>query len=297
MSRSPSTTTTQKPKRRWVAFSLRTAGIAFTALALWMGWYSNRAWQQRRAVETILRKGGRVCYVFNDPVRDPTAVTAPKPALADYLGLDFVDTVTIAEFLGKDFTDDDLALLDDLPHVHWLRFYDTSITGSGFRHVSARTKVNVLLVNLSPLENAALMEIGRMSQLKTLHITEGASITDDGLASLAPLRHLESLSLSQCTISNAGLARLDPPATLREVSLEDTQIGDAGVALLARLPNLERLSLVGSPVTDASTAHFAAMPSLKSVMLGNTRVSDQALRALQAKAGPSLYVAPDPDRR
>ena len=286
---------TSKPKRRWVAISLRTAALCFTALAVWMGWYSNRAWQQRRAVETILRKGGRICYYYNDPVRDPMAVSAPQPALANYLGIDFVETVTIAEFLGKDFTDADLALLDQLPRVHWLRLYDTSITGSGFRHVSSCKKVTVLLVNLSPLEDLALTEIGRMPQLKTLHITDGSRITDDGLRALASLRQLESLSLSQCDISDAGLEKLDPPESLREVSLEDTHIGNASVSLLARLPNVTRLSLVGSPVGDAAIPDLARMSGLKSVMLGNTRTSNEGLRDLQARTGPRVVVSPNPD--
>jgi hypothetical protein len=289
--------TRQKPKRRWVSVSLRTAAIAFTALALAMGWYSNRAWQQRRAVEVIRGKGGRIHYAHNDPVFHPVPSEVKTPPLAEYLGLDFVDSVTMVEYLGKKFNDDDLALLDHLPEVHWLRIYDTAVTGAGFGHVSARRNIDTLLVHLTSLEDSALAEIGRMPQLTTLHITEGSKITDEGVARLATLRRLESLSLSQCAISNAGLAALDPPETLQSISLEDTRIGDAGVALLERLPHLERISLVGSPVSDVALAHLRRMPGLKSVMLGNTQVSNDGLRQLQAQRGSSLYVSPDPDGR
>ena len=286
------------PRRRWLSFTLRGLLIVFTALALTLGWYANRALRQRAAVAVILQKGGRISYSHNDFKAVPSPELATPPPLAGLLGIDFVDTVTVAEFLGPQFNDDDLQLLDSLPRIHWLRIYETKVTGSGFDHVARCRRVTWLLVNHSPLTDEALPAIGRMRQLTTLHLVD-TRLTDAQLHSLAPLTALQSLSLSQCSISDAGLEQLPLPATLTDLSLENTRIGDRGIELLQRqnLPLLTRLCLYGSQATDASIPTLTKMPQVTSIILGSTQVTPDGLRQLQAARSSGMYISPDPDGR
>ena len=281
-------------KRRWLSISLRGLLLVVTVLALYLGWHANLALRQRAAVASVLRRGGRIFYSYADPVQNPAYELATPPRLAGLLGIDFVDRVTVVEFIGPEFGDDDLRLLDDMPYVRWLRIYGTSVTGKTFEHVADRPRITVLLVNHSPLEDAALAEIGRMRHLKTLHLVD-TRITDAGLGSLVELKRLESLSLSECEISDTGLASWPLPATLMEVSLENTNVSDETVMQLVSLPQLSRLTLYGSPVTDDSIATLAQMPQLKAVMLGETKVTDDGLRRLIEGRGQQLVVSPDPD--
>jgi hypothetical protein len=43
-------------RRRWLSFTLRGLLLAFTALALGLGWYANRARRQQAAVAVILSR-------------------------------------------------------------------------------------------------------------------------------------------------------------------------------------------------------------------------------------------------
>jgi hypothetical protein len=60
----------------------------------------------------------------------------------------------------------------------------------------------------------------------------GCAITDEGLAELASLPHLECLCLSKTKISNAGLERLQEMPSLEFVDLADTAVAADGVGKL-----------------------------------------------------------------
>ena len=278
-------------KRRWFSFSLRTTALLLTILLILLGVFANRALRQQKAVATILAKGGRVFHEYDNPLESPLPL-APHWS-AKYIGLDFVETVTGVDLIGQEFTDDDLALLDDLPRLRWLYLYDTKMTGAGFQHVSQLRHVENLVVNLTPLTDEAMPEVAKMKQLTDLHIT-GAKITDLGARAVAQLPNLETLSLSDCPVTDAGFSS-PLPDSLREVSLEDTALTDAGLRQLGSLPNLTRLSLYGTKVTDQCVPYLTSLPNLRAIMLGNTAVSDTGLRKLKALGGRALVVSPDPE--
>jgi hypothetical protein len=280
------------PRRRsWFTFSLRTVGIVLTVLLVVLGYWANRSLRQRAAVESILRRGGRINYVTEDLSKVAVGAPTAEPHwLAKYLGRDFIEGVGVAEFIGKDFTDADLKLLDDLPDVHWFRIYETQITGSEFAHVSRLKKLRSLLVHHSPLGDDAMIEVGKLHDLELLYLQD-TRITDRGAVRVSGLDKLTRLTMSRCAITDAALAEgLSPDIT--ELSLEDTGITDAGLVPIGRLQHLERLSLVGSKVTDDGVAALQSMKSLKAVMLGDT-VSQQGLLKLQERR-PDLYVSPSP---
>jgi Leucine-rich repeat (LRR) protein len=267
--------------------------LTITVGALAFGWYANRALRQRAAVAAILRQGGRIYYAHNDPLR-VNAQAATPPPLAGLLGVDFVDTVTVAEFIGPEFDDADLVWLDALPAIHWLRIHETKLTGASFQHVSRCRQITALVINGSPLQDVALPEIGRMQQLGTLHLVD-TRITDAELHSLSNLTGLNSLTLSGCAITDAGLASCALAPTIRELSLENTRVGDAGITQLQQLPLLGRLSLYGSQVSDAGVVGLSQIAPLRSVMLGSTHVTNDGLRQLRDSSMPWLYISPSPN--
>jgi hypothetical protein len=275
----------------WFTFSLRTVGIVLTVLLVVLGYWANRSLRQRAAVESILRRGGRIHYASEDVSKLAVgAPTAEAHWLAKYLGRDFVEGVAIAEFIGQDFADADLKLLDDLPDIHWLRIYDTQVTGSEFAHVARLKKLRSLLVHHSPLGDEALVEVGKLHDLELLYL-EDTRITDRGAVHASALMKLTRLTMSRCSITEEALAEGLPPK-LVELSLEDTGIGDAGVLVIGKLEHLERLSLVGSKVTDKAVPSLQQIKSLKAVTFGDT-LSQQGLLKLQERR-PDLYISPSP---
>lgn len=281
---------------RWRTVSLRTFFVVLTVALLALGWYANRALQQRAAVAAIRRQGGTVLYSHETNA----SLGAPPPRLslraAKWLGIDFVDHVAWVTMEGSKFDDADLKLLDALPRLSQLSLYETNIRGQSFHHVSRCRNLTFLVINETPLEDRALVEIGRMPQLTSLHLVD-TKLTDAGLQHLAGLERLSDLSLSGAPITDASLAQARLPETLTVLSLGQTQIGDEGVRQLERLPRLRWLCLNDCGVSDASIESLMKMPRLRHVTLNRTRMSNAGLSRLQAALGPGCTVTPHPQGR
>lgn len=106
----------------------------------------------------------------------------------------------------------------------------------------------------------AMAQVGRCASLRRLYLWQANGLSDQGAASLAPLRELESLH-----INNA-------------------RIGDAALAVFARLPKLRRLTLQGHDFSDAGLRSLGAATSLQSLWVGNGggRITDAGLAALRS---------------
>jgi uncharacterized membrane protein/mono/diheme cytochrome c family protein len=98
-------------------------------------------------------------------------------------------------------------------------------------------------------ELAALSAIAPAVQWLDL---SGTSVTDAGLAALAPMRRLERLRLDLTKVTDAGLKRLAPLRQLASLNLRGTAVTDAGLADLRSLPRLRSLYVWQTAVTPAA---------------------------------------------
>src|SRR5262245_16913044 len=128
------------------------------------------------------------------------------------------------------------------------------------------------------------------TQLREL-VLEGqwATVTDQGLASLAGLVRLRSLTLRAVKGPTlAGLARLSGLKNLRSLYLFDFRnLNDSELPLLKALPALESLSLVHcESLTDAGLAHLSALKHLRELDLGsNHQLTEEGLKHLGKLTG------------
>jgi internalin A len=111
-------------------------------------------------------------------------------------------------FSGTDVTDDDLAILRNLPRLEILTLSRTAVSDSGLKH------------------------LGGLKNLKQLHLP--ARTTDEGLANLVGLSKLQLLDILDSQVTDAGLEYLKGLANLRVVLLNGTQVTAAGVRDLQR---------------------------------------------------------------
>jgi hypothetical protein len=84
----------QKPKRRWVRFSIRTLLIGVTIFCVWLGWQAESA-RERIALIKLVNKTGGECYAqqygthwgmtyqYARPSDDPDAPSAIRRMLGD----------------------------------------------------------------------------------------------------------------------------------------------------------------------------------------------------------------------
>ena len=92
----PDSPTIPKPKRRWLQFSLRTFLVLVTVFAVWFGWLTHKAREQRKAVAWVEKMGGGVIYDAEPP--------GPK-WVRDILGIDFVADVSSIYLSNAQVTD------------------------------------------------------------------------------------------------------------------------------------------------------------------------------------------------
>ena len=115
-----------------------------------------------------------------------------------------------------------------------------------------------------------LKQIGRLLQLKTLHIELARQLTAKGFESLAALPALQTLGLYDVPLPKGALASLARIRNLKELSLAECGLTDDDVAALAACAELTSLSLRGNAVTDAGLDSVVKLTKLEVLDLGNS---------------------------
>lgn len=130
---------------------------------------------------------------------------------------------------------------------------------------------------------------GDHEELEVEFHLRGRKLTDEGLASVAPLKNVVSLNLRSTKITSGGLVHLKGLAKLRRLHLERTEVGDEGIEHLLGLVDLEYLNLYATRITDKSLERLAGLRKLKRLYLWQTDVTDKGVARLE-KALPELKI-------
>ena len=103
-------------------YRLRTLLIVTTIVAVWLGWWSHKARQQREAVAALRNAGFSAGYSFRLPwtggIQDP-----PKWPfwLVKLIGVDYLANVTFLELRGRsELTEADIAHIRNLTALGWV---------------------------------------------------------------------------------------------------------------------------------------------------------------------------------
>ncbi len=201
--------TANKPKRRFLRFSLRALLVFMLVVCVTLGWKVEKARKQREAVAWVQECGEHVFYDYElDDARK--RVPNPQPPGPKWL----------RELLGIDFFDDVVAVaFDQVSDVTPL---------AGLTSLESLMLVGTQVSDVSPLAG--------LTSLKLLYLSD-AHVTD--ITPLAGLTSLEQLYLANTQVSDvtplAGLTSLE------QLALTGTQVKD--VTPLAGLKNLKELHL------------------------------------------------------
>lgn len=141
-------------------------------------------------------------------------------------------------------TDQELEIVDGLPHLE------------------------VLDLRGAPITDEALIHLENLPKLRELYLG-GSVITD------------VEQTLFRTTITDAATPQIAKLKSLRVLSLARTGVTDAGIAPLAKLPNLEDLFLVDVHVTDDAVEDLGKLKSLKHLYLHETPITAAGVKRLQ----------------
>ena len=164
----------------------------------------------------------------------------------------------------------------------------------------AETETSEPAVTASPVELptaaqiAALQKAGAKlarnaaGQIIEVDLGETAA-TDEVLAHLVGLAHVQEISLYQTKITSAGLVHLKKLTKVKRLFLNDTAVGDEGMTSLSELVNLQTLGLSGTKISDRGLVHLAKLTKLESLFALGTQVTDTGAAELQ-KALPECDI-------
>jgi YHS domain-containing protein len=109
--------------------------------------------------------------------------------------------------VGKQATDEDVALVKTLPNVQQLVLHNTAVTDAGVAHLSGLTSLTHLHLNKTAITDAALVHLKGLSNLEYLNLYE-TGVTDEGIKHLAGLKKLRKLYLWQTKVTADGAKAL-----------------------------------------------------------------------------------------
>ena len=108
----------------------------------------------------------------------------------------------------------------------------------------------------------------------------GTQISDEGLAKLASLQHLDDLNLGYTTLTGAGFANVTF-TSLKKLSFRGCeQLTVDGFKQIVNCQNLEKLDLVESNIDDPFLQEIAKLDKLLTLWIDDTKVTNAGLSYL-----------------
>lgn len=139
-----------------------------------------------------------------------------------------------------------------------------------------------LSTSASPLGSKWLRAVfGEHVFAEIVHVNvEGPKVTDESLALISSLPHLQLLGVRSDRITDKGVATIAESKELQSLTLRSTNVTKASIDYLQALPELEFLRCSGKHVNDSWIEHFGKLASLKTLVLNDTQITDEGLAAL-----------------
>jgi hypothetical protein len=160
-------------------FGLKALLIAFTALAVWLGWVSRNARQQANAVAEITKLGGEVQY--NAPL------VGIRSTLGDLIGPDYFQTAVVVSADGEQFDDSIMESVATLNDAASVSLTNAEITDSGLERIVPLTDLKHLNLMHTHVTDKCIPWLSAMEGLRFVEL-RGTGVTTKGAESLQALR-------------------------------------------------------------------------------------------------------------
>ena len=162
-------------------------------------------------------------------------------------------------------TDNGIVHLRELGHLTNLSLIWTNLTDGSIRYLSALRRLTSLsLRECRKLTGSSLGHLAGLSNLRTLELTGGRQVGDEGLRALSAITSLTKLDVSRCPrITMWGIEHLPALAHLVYLDLSwDTGVGDVGLVPLKELPHLSTLHLARIGIGNSGVKYLSRIAGL-----------------------------------
>lgn len=229
--------------------------------------------QQRSAIKAIRETGGHVRMKPPDPNRPMAAFRSANSTSGPIEALEIFDPQRAKTFLWK------TGILD---RPEALRVLRAPLGDGDLKRLKCFTNLHTLDLFHGEFTNEGLAHLAKLDQLESLTI-RGEQIDDSGLRPIWGLPQLRELTLNGTSLSDEGLARMAAMSTLCALGIAGTNITDAGMKHVSRLEGLTELDLNNTAVTDRGLIPLQRLQALSRLMVDLTSVTPAGLRSLKER--------------
>lgn len=248
-------------------YSLRSLLLLVTLCAVacgWLAWGIRDRQEQSLLVRRLEARGYRFTYVSLESKNSFSPV-----AWLGLLNPELCAHVTSARFANGSPTPDDMRMLSRFPHL-----------------------CHVVLQN-SLLTPECLAELGQLTQLVVVDLSDSQLPTGGELRHLERLPSLAMLHLSGTKLTDADVVPIRDFNALISLDLSECPVADQCAEVLATIPGLRRLDLRNTRISDAGVARLAEIRDLHHLDVSRSYVSNQQLADLRVRR-PAMFLAPQP---
>jgi hypothetical protein len=304
-------------RRRWYQYGLRSLLLLMLVCGLLFGYvahFRREHEREKRAIAAIKEIGGKVETAPRGPAwlrwiaGEKAATRVVSVDLEYYIaGGGFTTDGEHFTFssLGEKVTDEWLPNLKDLKYLESLNLAANEITRDGLVVLRSFPQLRNLDLSQCPIDDAALVEVGKLRELRSLNILH-TQVRGDGLEHLSGLTYLSGLWLGfasptdESSSDDLGLVEndlrhLQAFPRLERLRLRGMSISDAAVTLLEASPNLALLDLHDCPILKSTFGEMHRLKALRVLHLSR-RAHDDAVKEIAQlqKACPKLTIVLPP---
>jgi serine/threonine protein kinase len=200
-----------------------------------------------------------------------------------FRGLRGLPDLTDLSFNEVDLTDRACREIAALTQVDTMSMSRCRVSDRGLTTLTALRKMRNLYLYYMPGTQGLIDAVAGFPELRNLYLWgAGPELTDERVARLAALQHLELLDLSGTGVTGPGLASFakHPLGILR---LDDCPVDDNSLSSVLPIKSIRSLGLSGTRLSDDGIEQLAALTNLTEVNLLKTSISNEAAQRLHAK--------------
>ena len=170
---------------------------------------------------------------------------------------------------------------DDEGQVVRLYLTEAQISDETLDSIGRFPRLRVVNLAKSKLPGSGFEDLAKLKDLKLLHLGS-TNATDATLEQIGKVTWLRQLVLSDCEqVTDTGVQHLQDCVKLRQLMLQGTKVTDKGLAHLSKMQQLQELSLRGcGKVTDAGIEHLSKLKKLKLLYVIDTKITDEGRKQL-----------------
>jgi len=177
-----------------------------------------------------------------------------------------------------------------------------NVTMSGLSNLNGMENLTKLkVVNINIVQDNSVLDISGLGNLEELRLTTSRkskeAFRNEDLACLAKLKNLKKLSVGSSTIkygkvaiSDSGMAHLAGLTNVETLTIGGPDLTDKGLKYLRNMKKLQRLFIYAGDLTDMGLRRLQRLPALTNLEIyRQDNFSDVAVRRLKRKF-PKLYL-------